>query len=88
MIHLESNATNMIFFNEQHFLPEPKFAAQPDAPDQPNLDFATDWEAEPAPHFDRRPLAFSQPAIVTVVWPAGAEIQFILWIHPQTSCCK
>jgi len=88
LIHPESKLIHAGLVKEEQFLLQMKFAAQPDAANEPDLDFVLEREIEPAGEFGGGQLARGLPARVTLALPAGVEIKFTLRIHFAKQGCR
>jgi hypothetical protein len=74
VIDLEFKVSQVLLFDQEHFLSQSKFAAQPDAADQPHLDFMLQREIEPAGQFHSRQFAPGLPPRVTLARVVGVEV--------------
>ena len=87
MIHEESEFSHVVFLQEEPFLAQLEFAPQPDATHQPYFDGVVQRQPGLAGQLGKRHFALRQPAIVARARVTGAEIEFVLRIHPVRVAC-
>lgn len=71
----------VVFHEEEPFFVQLKFAAQADSADQPHFDLMIQRQIDLPGHFGDCQFALSEPAGVTLIRAAVAEIEFALRIH-------
>lgn len=84
MVHLQAKVAHSVFFQKEHFLLQPEFAAQSNPAQKPDLDFVVERKIQPARQLAGCHFAPSQPARMTVARRARIEIKFTLQVHPPT----